>query len=145
VRRNDTCPFTGDICHAGSSGAFSLDTGLVDISIIGINTDLRYKFRRQITCSPLRMDRDKFVKYDVDSTGKVSYLYKYGVLYSQPGSCGSKGNNCTWSHSLDTELIGIDMPDYRVLSVFRPCLPLWKLGPSFRPECAARYRGTSEC
>lgn len=104
VQQNDSCPFPGDICHGGHSGAFSLDTGLVSIDAIGINTGLRHRFRRKTTCSPLRTDQTRFLQADEDSTGKISWSYSYGSLpRSIWRSCASSRTNCTWRVPINTE------------------------------------------
>ena len=50
------CPFAEDICALGHRSAFTLDTGITDIRAIGINSPLRYQFRRRTTCAPLKAD-----------------------------------------------------------------------------------------
>jgi hypothetical protein len=49
----DNCPFEGQAC-LGDAVAYTLDTGLLDASSLGINTAKKLQFRRRTTCTPLR-------------------------------------------------------------------------------------------
>jgi hypothetical protein len=81
---NDTCPFrigAGHMCLDGESSAYTLTTGsptdlLADASAIGINSPLRYKFHRSITCSPLRMDG--LIHPFVSENKTLGFRYFYG-------------------------------------------------------------------
>ena len=50
------CPFISEICANGSKSAMTLDTGLVDAKVVGINSAAHLQFRRTTTCAPLRID-----------------------------------------------------------------------------------------
>ena len=50
------CPFTSEICANGSNSAMTLDTGLVDAKVVGINSAAHLQFRRTTTCAPLKID-----------------------------------------------------------------------------------------
>ena len=50
---NASCPFSGDICLYGSTGAYELDSGFLDSSLLGINEKHRCEFRLQSVCAPL--------------------------------------------------------------------------------------------
>ena len=65
-KSEDKCPFPGETCALEKNPAFSLDTGMVDAKIIGINSRSGYQFRRTTTCAPLRPDGEflKGKRYD---------------------------------------------------------------------------------
>lgn len=81
---NDTCPFTigaGHLCLDGERSAYILTTRsssdvLADASAIGINSPLRYKFHRSMTCSPLRMDG--LIHPFVSENAALGFRYFYG-------------------------------------------------------------------
>ena len=50
--KNEPCPFANECC-AGERSAFTLDTGVQNARILGINTAEAYSFRKSISCAPL--------------------------------------------------------------------------------------------
>lgn len=62
----NNCPFPGGTCARESSPALTLDTGLIDAGLIGINSEKRYHFRRTTTCAPLKADGEfiKITRYE---------------------------------------------------------------------------------
>lgn len=109
VKHNDTCPFRGDLCLYGPSGAFTMTTGMVHPKTIGINTQLNYRFERTTTCSPLRMDEGKFLqRYSRDGT--VYFRYLYG-RFKNASQCDSGVADCTWDLPIEIT----KRPAYRVL------------------------------
>jgi hypothetical protein len=115
IQHNDTCPFPGDICYGGLFGALSLDTGLVDMETIGINTHFRHKFRRKTTCTPLRTDRGRFLELEAEDVEKqkASWLYKYGKS-AEGGllACASTHAHCTFRIPID--IVNFWRPTYQV-------------------------------
>lgn len=55
------CPFPGETCARERDLALTLDTGLIDAGLIGINSEKRYHFCRTTTCAPLKADGE-FIK-----------------------------------------------------------------------------------
>ena len=109
VKHNDTCPFQGDLCLYGPSGAFTMTTGMIHPKTLGINTRLKYRFERTTTCSPLRMDEGRFIQR-LTEPGQVHFRYLYGSFNSSP-MCDPQLPNCTWD--LPVEIMS--RPSYRVL------------------------------
>ena len=78
TKSRQRCPFTADLCHGGLYSAVTFDTGLVDSSVIGINSQVTHKFRRKTSCSPLNMN-ESYVRgeFSADLNTTV-YKYYYG-------------------------------------------------------------------
>ena len=55
-RPKQKCPFVNRICVKGIDSTLTLDTGLVDVRTIGINSAANLQFRRTTTCAPLKVD-----------------------------------------------------------------------------------------
>lgn len=53
MTRNAPCPFSGDVCANGPSGALAMDTGYRDLSTIGWNSAGPVLFRRKTVCAPV--------------------------------------------------------------------------------------------
>ena len=47
------CPFGGNTCYEGENTAIAMDTGFFDSSIIGINSEVSFQWRRRMACAPL--------------------------------------------------------------------------------------------
>lgn len=98
---NDTCPFrvgAGHLCLDGERSAYTLTTGspsdiLVDASAIGINSPLRYKFYRSITCSPLRTDG--LIHPFINENETLVFRYFYGNR-TRDWNCTSDLPYCTF-------------------------------------------------
>jgi hypothetical protein len=93
---NDVCPFKDHstaLCFNMSTSAYTLNTGLVDAKVIGINSPLRYTFQRSLTCSPLRMD-DHYIRTFVKDD-ELKFRYFYGGR-SGDSNCSSNLPNCTF-------------------------------------------------
>jgi hypothetical protein len=75
---NASCPFDGDVCLYGDTGAYKVSTGLLDSNILGINAEAskRFHFRKTMVCSPLRTDG--YVSPEGKSIYPNQYLYDYG-------------------------------------------------------------------
>jgi hypothetical protein len=52
---NASCPFAEGTCADGNQAAFTMDTGNISVTQLGINTHSRFSFRRKTTCAPLEM------------------------------------------------------------------------------------------
>ena len=74
---NTKCPFRADICSGGQESAFTLDTGLLDSSLLGINSPKKYLFRRRTICAPLVMNTT-YIKISDQPQGKGTVSYQYG-------------------------------------------------------------------
>ncbi|CAN9365240.1 unnamed protein product [Alternaria sp. RS040] len=84
-----SCPFyDNEICHAGAlpGGAVTFDTGYLDSSLLGINANPTYNFRRTTTCAPLS-DQPPYVQHFYNSPVDRGYLYQYGKLYNVDDKC----------------------------------------------------------
>jgi hypothetical protein len=93
---NEFCPFKDHstaLCFNMSTRAYTLNTGLVDAKVIGINSPLRYTFQRSLTCSPLRMD-DSYIK-PIIKKDELKFRYFYGGR-SGDSNCSSDLPNCTF-------------------------------------------------
>jgi hypothetical protein len=108
-KHNDTCPFQGDICLDGQSSAFTLRTGKVPASTIGINSPLTYTFQRETTCSPLKMD-DRFIHPIIERGETIGFRYFYGNS-THPLECQEGFPDCTFELSASWKL---DLPSYAV-------------------------------
>lgn len=75
---NATCPFDGDVCLYGDTGAYKITTGLMDSNVLGINAEAskRFHFRKTMVCSPLKSD--EYVFPEGKSIYPNQYLYDYG-------------------------------------------------------------------
>ena len=79
--KNATCPFDGDVCLYGTQGAYKRSTGLLDSKILGINApaSIRFHFRKEIVCSPLRVDKG-YVTSEADPEGDPEPDYPVPVF-----------------------------------------------------------------
>ena len=77
---NTSCPFDGHACLEGGSASYTLDTGLLDSNVLGINARAsnRYKFQRKMTCAPLVSD-DRYIKYSTTADNRTQWEYFYGI------------------------------------------------------------------
>lgn len=71
------CPFYGDVCQRGRNGAYTLTTGLVSSTVLGINAANPYFFERTTTCAPIIAD-ERYVKVGVSDRGEEQWEYWYG-------------------------------------------------------------------
>jgi hypothetical protein len=99
---NDPCPFTdGDdhLCLQGPNSAFTVTTGipgdiLTDASDLGINSRVKYRFHRSLTCAPLITD-GRIESFN-DKRGMLGHRYFYGRGYGGNRNCTSTSDNCTF-------------------------------------------------
>ena len=98
-KSEDVCPFAGPLCIKARNSALTFDTGLVDASIIGVNSATQFQFRRTTTCAPLgttsallRFARrgnsswifeiaGKFRTWTIDEPGRIVARSVYPVLH----------------------------------------------------------------
>ena len=83
--RDDICPFAGNMCtkRAGRRApGFTLDTGLIDASFLGINSVKRYQFRRKSTCAPV-ISEWPYVRKET-SHNRTYWMYYNGIGSSHP-------------------------------------------------------------
>ena len=77
----DRCPFKShELCPGGLYSAVTFDTGLVDASSLGINSQITHKFRRKATCSPLSMDYPYVRNKTFEDPKNTTYDYYYGRI-----------------------------------------------------------------
>ena len=84
-----SCPFDdNEICRFGAlpGKAVTFDTGYLDSSLLGINANPTYTFRRTTTCAPLS-DQPPYVQHFYNSPVDRGYLYQYGKLYNVDDKC----------------------------------------------------------
>jgi hypothetical protein len=81
---NSSCPFAQDTCLYGSSGAYSLDTGYLDSSVLGINEPVRCEFRMQSTCSPIRAVEPYVRITPGKEAGSQNVSYYFGSFNKYP-------------------------------------------------------------
>ena len=76
-----SCPFYGDVCFYGKTGAYRRSTGLLDSNLLGINykAPKRLYFSKTIECAPLRVDNG-YVVPEGEPEYPNQYLYNYGRL-----------------------------------------------------------------
>ena len=74
---NTPCPFRGDVCSQGPKSAFTLDTGHLDASMLGVNSCKRYLFRRNTLCAPL-VANATYIRHSEAPEGKGSVSHRYG-------------------------------------------------------------------
>ena len=74
---NTPCPFRGDVCSLGPESAFTLDTSLLDASMLGVNSGKQYLFRRSTICAPL-VTNATYIRHSDVPEGKGSVSYRYG-------------------------------------------------------------------
>ena len=90
------CPFPSpELCFDGLYSAISFDTGLVDGSLIGINSDPTYRFRRRTTCSPLNMSEPYISRHSEDKEDNM-YYYNYGSLDDTDFTFNTSGYPFDW-------------------------------------------------
>ena len=82
-KSENKCPFPGKTCALEQNPALTLDTGLLDSGLIGINSKKRYLFRRTATCAPLQADGEfinvtKIERWVLNKTQKESKYEFYG-------------------------------------------------------------------
>ena len=82
------CPFRADVCSRGPESAFTLDTGLLDSSLLGINSPKKYLFRRRTICAPLVMNTT-YIKTSDQPQGKGTVSYQYGRRMASSDSYSS--------------------------------------------------------
>jgi hypothetical protein len=130
VMDDDLCPFRhGEgppLCLDGENTAYTVTTGtpedvLVDVSTIGINSPLRYKFHRSITCSPLIMDG--LVHPFIDANGTLGNHYLYGNRTGD-WSCTSDLPYCTFELMMYPNV----NQQYSMLQVSPPPIPGGRIG-----------------
>lgn len=82
---NTACPFEGEACLFGNQSAFTVDTGLLDTNILGVNAppSKRFYFQRTMSCAPLPTD-ERYVESSGDgsSAHPNQWLYNYGPFTS---------------------------------------------------------------
>jgi len=86
-----SCPFfETEICHNSAlpGTAITFDTGYLDSSLLGINANPTYNFRRTTTCAPLNAD-SPYVQHFSNSPADHGFLYQYGGFYNVRDGCSS--------------------------------------------------------
>ena len=89
------CPFPNKtMCKFGNSAVFTMDSGLVNAKILGINSKRPFEFRRRTSCSPL-IDDQKMVQSRNISDTIVELTYRYHDLrYSSPNLYTFRERRC---------------------------------------------------
>ena len=91
-RNRTPCPFNKSaICHTGGIHklpAVTFDTEHLDSSLLGINANPTYKFRRTSTCVPLNAE-PPYVKHFANSPTDHGYVYFYGGFNEVRNDCPS--------------------------------------------------------
>jgi hypothetical protein len=96
VKTQQLCPFrSAELCHHGLYSAATFDTGLVDVSVIGINSPIRYQFRRRSTCSPLNMS-EPYIRPIQGKSNETSYRYYYGSTDRADYTFNTSGTPFEW-------------------------------------------------
>lgn len=96
------CPFAShELCLGGLYSAVTFDTGLIEASVLGINTANPHKFRRTTTCTPGNMS-ERYIRTSSRSEDDISFYYYYGPLkdeiedYYRNYTFSSSGNSFDW-------------------------------------------------
>ena len=93
---HQSCPFaSSELCHDGLYSAVSFDTGYVDASVIGINSEKTPKFRRETSCSPLNMS-EPYVLPSSSGTNSTAYQYYYGPKDNTNFTFNTSGQPFEW-------------------------------------------------
>lgn len=90
------CPFAEEFCKAGSNGAISFDTGLLDSHAhLGIDArkDERVKYRWRSTCTPIRMSGHEPPLYKIISNATVNMTDFWSVGELAEVRFGPRGGN----------------------------------------------------
>ena len=96
TKTQQACPFpSAELCAKGPYSAISFDTGLIDSSVIGINSPSLHKFRRQTTCSPLNISESYISRPSQDSNNTVFY-YNYGPTDGANFTFKTSGHPFQW-------------------------------------------------
>ena len=96
TKTHQRCPFTSsELCLDGLYSGVTFDTGLVDASLIGINSALTPKFRRTSTCSPLNMS-EPYVEGPSEGANDTTYRYYYGRKDNADYTFKTLGNPFEW-------------------------------------------------
>ena len=93
TKTRQKCPFSSsELCFDGLYSAISFDTGLIDASVIGINSPTTYKIRRQTICSPLNISEP----YVIHEVGSGQFYYNYGSLDDADYTFNTSGHPFEW-------------------------------------------------
>ena len=91
-RARAPCPFSKSaVCHTGGIHklpAVTFDTKNLDSSLLGINSNPTYKFRRTSTCVPLSAE-SPYVKHFTNSPTDHGFVYFYGGFNDVRNDCPS--------------------------------------------------------
>lgn len=94
---NASCPFAAELCAYNAHSAFQMDTGLLDSAAdFGINArpSDRIKFRRVVTCAPVKHGADIATVRNDSSIGEIVYINAGGQYYM-----GQEYANYTFQHA----------------------------------------------
>lgn len=96
TKTHQPCPFSSsELCLDGLYSAVTFDTGLVEVSTIGINSLLAHKFRRITTCSPINMS-EPYVKGPSQGANDTTYRYYYGPKDNADYTFKTSGHPFEW-------------------------------------------------
>ena len=96
TKTQQACPFpSAELCARGPYSAISFDTGLIDSNVIGINSPITHKFRRQTTCSPLNISESYISRHPQDSDDTMLY-YNYGPTDDADFTFNTSGHPFQW-------------------------------------------------
>ena len=96
TKTQQACPFpSSELCAKGPYSAISFDTGLIDSSVIGINSPSTHKFRRQATCSPLNISESYISSHAQDGDDTRLY-YNYGPTDDAAFTFNTSGHPFHW-------------------------------------------------
>jgi hypothetical protein len=96
LKTQQPCPFRSpELCYNGLYSAVTFDTGYVDASVIGINSPIRYQFRRRSICSPLNMS-EPYIQPIEGESNEISYHYYYGSTDRSDYTFNTSGTPFEW-------------------------------------------------
>ena len=97
---NDICPFQEDsMCYNGANSSYTLNTGAVSAHALGINTNRKYEFMRNTTCTPLNMNGSFIISEQKGNETIFSYRYSEKSFYNQH-------NDVTWQTHTYGDFVG---------------------------------------
>lgn len=98
------CPFASKEVCVRFTQSVTFDTGLVDASLLGVNSPVTHKFRRKTTCSPLSIASPFFT--NITSNGSTTCFYRYGGTLKYSSQSFGNITYSTTGHPFSWQVVG---------------------------------------
>lgn len=121
------CPFGPDLCTLDKTGAFTMDSGLMTFSSLGVNSKyaLRLSIQRRSTC--ITVPEEPFLEKIYTSSDLPRILSGNQTLRTYAFSANSKGQNTsipyrdqTFSETYDLQAYHLTVPSNAIIEPLRP-------------------------